>query len=104
MRLTLDIDGSDPETHSKALKLYDTLKAQFLRHDIEMYKTKRGYHLVVYDTGLTYEQVLQLRELLGDDKNRIKLDTELFKKPKQVLFTEKNGHQRTLIEWDWVKI
>lgn len=104
MRLTLDIDGKDEKTRMKVRDIMWTLRQQFEKHDIEVYATERGYHFVVYDTGLSFEQVLELRNILGDDENRVKLDKELFKKPKQVLFTEKNGHQRTLIPWDWVKV
>lgn len=103
MRLTLDIDGNDDKTRKKVDVLCRLLIKKFDNHDMEIYKTRRGYHLIVYDTGLTFKEVLKLRGLLGDDKNRIKLDEELIKKPKQVLFTEKNGYQRTLIEWDWVR-
>lgn len=102
MRLTLDIDGKDEKTRLKVAEIMRALRQQFERHDIEVYATKRGFHFIVYDTGLTFDQILELRNILGDDQNRIKLDRELFEKPKQVLFTEKNGHQRILIEWDWV--
>lgn len=103
MRLTLDIDGDDDRTRNKVIEIHRLLKKKFDKHDMELYKTRRGYHLIVYDTELSFSEVIRLRELLGDDKNRIKLDEELIKKPKQVLFTKKDGHQRTLIPWDWVK-
>lgn len=99
MRLTLDIDDTSDKIIGELVKM---LEAGFGGHDIEIYKTIKGYHLIVYDTGLTYAQVLKLREFLGDDKNRIKLDKELTDKPKQVLFTVKNGHQRQIMTKDGV--
>lgn len=55
----------------------------------EIYRTRRGFHIIWKDLPITFEQSLRYRKLIGDDKNRIALDKDCPEKPKQVLFTKK---------------
>ena len=96
MRLTIDVDTKTEPNIRRIIRLLKSFK----HCENEVYETTRGFHIIIYDTGLSFSQVLSIRQMYGDDKARIKLDEELFFKPKQVLFTSKNGIQRKLVSLD----
>jgi hypothetical protein len=52
-------------------------------------KTSKGWHVAWHLLPITEEESLNYRRRLGDDPNRILLDSLCKKKIKQVLFTEK---------------
>lgn len=91
MRVTLDIDSQN------WLKLkWVCIKGRLLcRKPVDrIHKTRRGYHCIwddVRDKGgnpITEEKVVELRKKLGDDENRIHLDSHT-RRLHQVLFQEK---------------
>ncbi len=48
------------------------------------------FHLKAHYLRISFKTSLFLRVLLGDDRMRIRFDIRRMKKPKQILWTEKN--------------
>jgi hypothetical protein len=66
-------------------------------------KTSKGWHVAWHLLPITEEESLNYRRRLGDDSNRILLDSICKKKIKQVLFTEKETiYYGGLPAW-WIK-
>ncbi|MEM2919009.1 MAG: hypothetical protein QXY62_05890 [Candidatus Altiarchaeota archaeon] len=86
MRVTLDLDSK-----SRIKLWYVCLKGRFLigKPPDEIYKTRKGYHIIWSGLPITFEKSIELRKKLGDDKNRIRLDLCGKKRLKNVLFDEK---------------
>lgn len=83
--------AKDLDTRSKIKLRWVLLKGRFLigwTAD-EIYRTKRGFHLIWRNVQISEEESLRYRKILSDDKHRIELDESCPKKPKQVLFDEK---------------
>lgn len=91
MRVTIDLDYDDPEY---AKGLLERLRQMFGNAYIR--KTRRGYHLKSY-TSLGLDEALEVRKMLGDDPVRVRLDRMRLKKPKQILWTWKEGFKNG--EW-----
>lgn len=85
VRCTVDVDGG------KLRYWWSLLKGRLLigRSPDRIYKTRKGYHLIWEGLHLTQEQSMRYRKLIGDDQNRIRLDSASGKRLKQVLFSEK---------------
>ena len=86
MRVTIDLDSRD---WLPAVRIFYLLKYFFGNAYIR--RTRRGYHLKAY-APISYEESLRLRQALGDDPVRVKLDSERCRKPKQILWTMKEKH------------
>jgi hypothetical protein len=86
MRVTVDLDS-----RNQIKCLWSIFKAYVLlrKKPDKIHITKKGYHLVYRNVSKNNKEVLRIRKWLGDDKNRIKLDSQMIKKPQQVLFSEK---------------
>jgi hypothetical protein len=93
MRVTIDVDGGELEALIKLLNLMHYTR-MFPRAKYEMYRTRRGYHIVARDLPITFQESLLLRMMVGDDATRIALDEVDEAKPKQVLFTWKRDRGR----------
>jgi hypothetical protein len=93
MRVTVDVDGGELEALIKLLNLIHYTR-MFPRAKYEMYRTRRGYHIVARDLPITFHESLLLRMMVGDDATRVALDEVDEAKPKQVLFTWKRGRGR----------
>jgi len=93
MRVTIDVDGGELEALIKLLNLIHYTR-MFPRAKYEMYRTRRGYHIVARDLPITFQESLLLRMMVGDDVTRIALDEVDEAKPKQVLFTWKRDRGR----------
>lgn|GEM_PF-4890342 len=52
-------------------------------------KSNRGYHLIYFTDINDFRRICILRRLIGDDKNRVRLDLLSKNKIKQVLFNKK---------------
>ena len=85
MRVTIDLDDTNG---LELLKVFYNLR--YTGAEVEVYRTTRGYHIIAYGLPITQEQSLEIREILGDDRNRIRLDRVADQKPKQILWTHKN--------------
>jgi len=57
--------------------------------EIRASATGRGYHIIWRNLDIDRMQMFRYRRLIGDDKNRIKLDMMCEKKITQVLFRKK---------------
>jgi len=93
MRVTIDVDGGELEALIKLLNLMHYTR-MFPRAKYELYRTRRGYHIVARDLPISFKESLLLRMMVGDDATRIALDEVDDAKPKQVLFTWKRGRGR----------
>lgn len=97
MRLTLDIDGDDRGWY--AWGIYHMLRCSGEFRRVEIWKTRKGYHVVAYGSDLTEHQINLLRAALGDDKLRLAIDMAKHPlQPKQVLWNVKNGSRAVLLE------
>jgi len=90
MRVTVDLDTA---ATLPMLSAYYNLKT--ITDDVEVYRTNRGYHIVGYGLPITQDDAIDIRQLLGDDANRIHLDEVAAKggcaKPMQILWSHKHG-------------
>jgi len=86
MRITIDLDSQDTLSFFAVL-----FKALFILHILphEVRRTRKGYHFIYRPLALSEHKSFLLREVLMDDKNRIKLDKSSPKRIKQVLFMKK---------------
>jgi acyl-CoA thioesterase FadM len=104
MRLTLDYDKIGRNKLRRRIKRIQSL---FLRNPIEVFKTKHGYHIIVYNVNANTKEILYLRGLLCDDKVRIFMDTMKLKRksitPQQVLWTNKGGFTPLNVTANFIK-
>lgn len=86
MRVTLDQD-----TKSALALLLKLVKGFLLFKKLPrtIRKTRKGYHLIWSGIDATKRDMFKYRKMLGDDKNRIRLDMLSNKRLSQVLFTDK---------------
>ncbi len=97
MRLTLDLDNC---TFREVLNKLDMVLWFFPHKRVEFWlSSRKGYHIIVYDTGLTFEEALELRKELGDDPKRVEIDEKRFSQGLccNVLFNSKqNGLHKSI--------
>ncbi len=86
MRVTVDLDKKD---WFEVMMRYFTLKRIAGNCYVRKSSTK-GYHLKAHGLKITLKELYFLRLVLGDDPNRVKLDS-LRMKPKNTLWTGKSG-------------
>ena len=89
---SIDIDSSNLFL---ALKTFYNI-SYFAHKTLIRTSANRGFHIKAFVYGeLSREQEKHLRELFGDDKNRILMDFNpmLEHKPHQVMWTIKNGNR-----------
>jgi len=86
MRITIDLD-----TRSKLKLNWTLLKGRLLcgKKADEIYQTRKGFHVIWHGLKIDKETSFRWRGLLGDDRNRIRLDRNP-KRITQVLFAEKH--------------
>jgi len=71
-RLTIDLDSKN---QLNLLKVIFNTKYIFPNAKIEVYESRKGYHLYILPpSSLSFEQRLNLRLFLGDDPDRCFLD------------------------------
>lgn len=86
MRITVDIDNK-----SKLSLWWVLFKGRILlgKTADNIHKTRKGWHVIWHSLPMTEEASFTYRKILGDDKNRIRLDHFSNKRLHQVLFTTK---------------
>lgn len=95
MRISCDLDNP---SYLKVLTSYYNL--WFItkkKPQIRKSASGKGFHIRVFGSKLPVEEILQIRESLGDDELRIRFDREKESEPFDVLFSMKNGKYAT--EW-----
>jgi hypothetical protein len=91
MRVTLDYDGTGFLSKMRVVTSWLVLRA-LSRGDHWGRRSAGGkFHLKCHGLRISFRTSLFLRLLLGDDKVRIRLDMRRVKKPKAILWSEKNG-------------
>jgi len=99
MRVTIDYDSE-----SYIGLLWRILKGIFLCKKLpNIKKSSKGYHLVWSGLNISERDMFKYRKIIGDDKNRIRLDRCSKKRIKQVLFTEKITTCNGFIHPYWTK-
>ena len=86
MRITIDQDSKSVLALSLKLVKGFLLFRKFPR---KIRITRKGYHLIWSDLDLTRREMFKYRKVIGDDKNRIRLDMLSNKRLSQVLFSAK---------------
>ena len=90
MRATIDIDGTGFLSKMRVVIDWLVLKAISRGAQYGRRSARRKFHLKCHGLQISFRTSLLLRLLLGDDKVRIRLDMRRMKKPKQILWTEKD--------------
>lgn len=90
MRITIDIDDE-----TKAWEAYCKLK-KYTKREPEVYLSSsgHGYHFIVRDMNISFDDSIIIRELCGDDPIRVRLDKITTYKPVQVLWTRKESKDK----------
>lgn len=97
MRVTVDIDGNDKAWW--AWSVYYMMKNMDEFSRVEIWKTKNGFHIIGYGSGLSEIEANLLRASFGDDKIRLAIDSaKIYGQPKQVLWNKKNGYEVFMLE------
>jgi len=87
MRVTVDLDYP---SRLQVMKSYFNMKA-FGEVEASRSAGGKGYHFVIYGLPISFKGSLRLRRCFGDDLARIGFDEKQTMKPKQVLYTRKEG-------------
>lgn len=85
MRVTIDYDSRN----LFGLFLCISKGIFLLKKKPELWKTRKGFHLIWRGLKLSNDESLKLRYIIGDDRNRIELDKST-KRITQILFTSKS--------------
>lgn len=95
MRITVDLD--EPSALEVIKAYYNLAYLARLtgaeKPQIRISASGRGVHIKAHGFRLSDEDIEVIRRWLGDDEARIYFDRRRLLKPKQVLFTEKNGRR-----------
>lgn len=90
MRVTIDIDGTGFLSRMKVVIDWLALKAISRGAQYGRRSARGKFHLKAHGLPISFKVSLFIRILLGDDRMRVKLDMRRMKKPKQILWTEKD--------------
>ncbi|MCD6148449.1 hypothetical protein J7J18_03695 [bacterium] len=91
MRVTIDIDGKGVLAKWKVALDFLVLKVLSRGNAYVRRSANNKFHLKAHGLPISFRTSLLIRALLGDDKMRIKFDLERKKKPKQILWSWKDG-------------
>lgn len=96
IRLTADLDTLDLMFIQKIIKKVFVYIPSINKLELNKSNSK-GYHLIVWSSSfITKKDIFILRELIGDDKNRIRLD-KIRGRGLQTLFNRKEKITNTAI-------
>lgn len=90
MRITIDIDGTGFLSKMNVVVDWFILKAISRGAQYGRRSAGRKFHLKCHGLPISFKVSLFIRILLGDDRMRVKLDMRRMKKPKAILWTEKD--------------
>ncbi len=97
MRITIDLDNPNNLTIQKCY--YNLWYTTNIKPQIRLSASKKGVHIKVHGVIKKEDIINNIRKTLGDDTIRVKFDEERIAKPKQVLWTIKNGKKAG--EWTY---
>jgi hypothetical protein len=90
MRLTLDFDDKGFTGKFRVTVAWLTLKVLSRNRQYARKSANKGWHLKAH--GLRhFRLIILLRLLLGEDRMRVKFDLVRQRKPKQILWSHKDG-------------
>lgn len=92
-RVTLDLDPK-PGFRLRAIRAWHYLKREAEHVEVHVSSSGEGLHLIGWFEGpLSEVEKIHIREHLGDDPNRLKMDIQRLKRghPIQTLWDEKTG-------------
>jgi hypothetical protein len=95
MRVTVDIDGTGFLSRMRVVIDWLALKAISRGAQYGRRSARGKFHLKCHYLRISFRTSLLLRLLLGDDKMRVKLDIRRTRKPKQILWSEKDHKPAT---------
>ncbi len=87
MRVTVDLDTLKRKRLGKVFRRLIKLTGKV--PEIRRSSGGKGYHLIVRGLDISYEESIWIRYRCGDDVKRIIFDTEMVRKPKQILWFAK---------------
>jgi len=88
MRVTIDLD--DKRWWKVMWTIFKgCLITKKFPDEVRKSATGKGYHIIWRDLDIDEIRMFRYRKIIGDDKNRIKLDLVSRKRVSQVLFTKK---------------
>jgi len=91
LRVTCDYDGNGFVSKFKTTVAWLVLKVISRKQVYGRKSVDNGVHLKCHGLRISFELSLLIRILLCEDRLRSKFDMRRTKKPKQMLFTHKNG-------------
>lgn len=87
---------------------FETLKTFFnmwwlfkQKPEVRRSNSGKGFHLLTRGLPIPFGTSLELRQLLGDDEVRVKLDSYMLPKPKQVLWRPEPNHHTQWEEYQY---
>jgi len=90
MRVTLDYDSKGFLTKMRVVSSWLILKTISRNRVYGRKSANKNYHLKAHGLPISFKVSLFIRILLGDDRMRVKLDMRRARKPKQILWSEKD--------------
>jgi len=94
-RVTIDLDN--PSWLRVVSTYFNLWYMTGVRPQIRRSASGEGFHIKTHGFNGSFDNMIKIRELLGDDELRVRFDTEKVAEPTQVLFTMKNNKKAT--EW-----
>lgn len=91
MRISLDYDGTGFISKFKTTGAWLVLRIISRGAQYGRKSSDSGYHLKAHGLKLSFRLSLFMRILLLEDKKRSKFDMTRLKKPKQIMWTHKDG-------------
>lgn len=106
-RVTVDVDGKWDGYERRALSAYHNLRAAgAVDIEVRVSSSHRGIHLIAwFDHRLGQEARMRIRETVGDDRNRVRMDHERGSHGHTtgVCWREKSGRDHEAFEVDSIE-
>lgn len=86
MRVTIDCDR---KVDALSTLLKGLNKINKLPDEIRISARGNGFHFIWFNACISEQKCYEIRKFIGDDKKRIKIDSNTADKPKQILWNSK---------------
>ncbi|RLI98721.1 MAG: hypothetical protein DRP00_01445 [Candidatus Aenigmatarchaeota archaeon] len=99
MRVTVDLDENSKRlarwVFFNFIGIFSLPNFSYLKNFVpKIWKTRRGWHFSLNHLRISFEEACMYRLLLNDDRKRVRFDFESVHKPKQILFSKKDGYKK----------